>query len=334
MYYVDVKHDGLKKFRRLSGTDKYVVEQRARAQREAWEEQWQRRYETDQKRSRQEKLLRELETKKAKAIRLTEEAQQQIQSLNLILANGLQQFKPFNWKSLYKSQPFSEKPPAPPPPIRVAQEPSVADVRFRPTVDLLSWIFPGVRRKKMEEALGRFDGAHAEWKIELQAADRQRESMYKSYQTNLAEWELRKTAFEENARTGHERIDRFCASYQGKDRDAVLEYLDLILSRSEYDDFFPKQWQMDLVSETGVLIVDYELPAPEHFPSLKAVKYVQSRDSLEQSFLRESEIWQIYDGAIYQTCLRTLYELFESDTANAITSITLNGSVNFVDKAN
>lgn len=90
---------------------------------------------------------------------------------------------------------------------------------------------------------------------------------------------------------------------------------------------------MDFVAETGVLIVDYELPSINAFPTLKAVKYVQSRDALEQSVLRESEVVQLYDRAIYQTCLRTLHELFVTDEADAFASITFNGWVNFIDKA-
>ena len=42
MYHIHAKHDGLKKYRRLSGTDEYVLEQRARLQTELWDERWRR----------------------------------------------------------------------------------------------------------------------------------------------------------------------------------------------------------------------------------------------------------------------------------------------------
>jgi restriction system protein len=90
---------------------------------------------------------------------------------------------------------------------------------------------------------------------------------------------------------------------------------------------------MDFVSETGVLIIDYELPSVEALPKLKGVKYVQSRDTFEESCLRESETAQLYDDALYQTCLRTLYEIFQTDEVKAIKSITFNGWVSFTDKA-
>jgi restriction system protein len=81
------------------------------------------------------------------------------------------------------------------------------------------------------------------------------------------------------------------------------------------------------------LILDYELPSLDDFPTLKSVRYIQSRDAVEQSFLRDSEVAQLYDGAIYQTCLRTLHELFATDEAGALALVTFNGWVNFTDKA-
>src|SRR5262249_11973372 len=41
-YFIDVRHDGLKKYRRITGSDPYVVEQKAHAQVAAWEQEWQR----------------------------------------------------------------------------------------------------------------------------------------------------------------------------------------------------------------------------------------------------------------------------------------------------
>jgi restriction system protein len=41
----------------------------------------------------------------------------------------------------------------------------------------------------------------------------------------------------------------------------------------------------------------------------------------------------LYDEALYQIALRTIHELFESDSANAIDLITFNGRVNYINKA-
>lgn len=90
---------------------------------------------------------------------------------------------------------------------------------------------------------------------------------------------------------------------------------------------------MDFVEQTGVLIIDFELPSLDDFPTLKSVKYVQSRKAVEKTNLRESEINQLYDTAMYQTSLRTLHKIFEADEVDAIQSIAFNGLVNFTNKA-
>src|SRR5258707_11275676 len=91
MFYVDAKHDGLKKFRRLSGSDKYVVERRAQAQADAWSEQWQRRLEIDGHRNELGRKLADYGSKKEKAARATTDAQSA-----LGCGNGLRVHIPIN----------------------------------------------------------------------------------------------------------------------------------------------------------------------------------------------------------------------------------------------
>jgi len=49
VWQIEVRHEGLKKYRLVSGTDRYVVEQKAAAQRAAWDEMWRKRLESEQK---------------------------------------------------------------------------------------------------------------------------------------------------------------------------------------------------------------------------------------------------------------------------------------------
>ena len=37
-YSIEVRHEGLHKYREIKGNDKYIVEQKARAQRAVWDE--------------------------------------------------------------------------------------------------------------------------------------------------------------------------------------------------------------------------------------------------------------------------------------------------------
>jgi restriction system protein len=334
MFQVDVRHEGLNKFRRISGGDKYVVEQRAKAQVAIWDEQWARKCASEQKRNHAQLLFNNAEGNKARAIQQTEAAQKVLSELQSILVSGLKIETWFDWNSLYSRELFSEPAPTSATPHAIPREPSPKDTEFQPEWNILSVLLPALRRRYEQAAQQRFEQTHSTWKSEVADIARQNSAAQDSYRASLKKWEMRRAKFQEHQRTGNERVDQLRLRYANKDQDAVVEFIDMVLMNSRYPDIFPKQWSIDLISETGVLVVDYELPAATAFPRTKAVKYVQSRNALEESYLRDSEISQIYDGAMYQTCLRTFHEVFESDAANAIQAITWNGWVNFVDKSN
>lgn len=68
-------------------------------------------------------------------------------------------------------------------------------------------------------------------------------------------------------------------------------------------------------------------------PTVKEVKYVQSRNELVESYLPESILNRIYDNLVYQITLRTIHELYEADVVNALDFIVFNGWVESIDKA-
>src|SRR5690349_6286263 len=107
MYHIDAKHDGLGKFRRLSGADRYVLEQRARVLTEAWDERWRRRAMLDQHSDELLRHLPDFEAKKAHAARLANEAQRTVASLRNILLKGLEA-APFRMETLYDYRIFPE----------------------------------------------------------------------------------------------------------------------------------------------------------------------------------------------------------------------------------
>ena len=89
MYYIDVRHDGLGKFRRVTGSDRYVAEERARAQRQLWDDQWSRRCAIDAAREKRQNRASTREAKKKEAADQTLEAQSAITALKTTLASTL-----------------------------------------------------------------------------------------------------------------------------------------------------------------------------------------------------------------------------------------------------
>jgi restriction system protein len=79
-------------------------------------------------------------------------------------------------------------------------------------------------------------------------------------------------------------------------------------------------------------VVEYALPAPDALPTLKEVQYVQSKDDFNETHLSEKVREALYDSLLYQMALRTIHELFETDTADALDAVAFSGIVTAIDK--
>jgi len=201
------------------------------------------------------------------------------------------------------------------------------------------------RRERMAaDAQLRFRGAHEEWEHIVQsvastnaAAQRKYEqavlAVTQAYGEAVTAWEQRRARFLEEQRQRNATLDAQRDRYLASDPEAVTEYCDLVLSRSEYPTYFPQEWQLDYNPDTRILVADYNLPAPDAIPTLREVRYVQSRNALTEQHLSPSESAKLYDEVLYQVALRTIHELFEADTVGALDAVVFNGWVRSVDRA-
>lgn len=343
MHHIDLKHEGLRKFRRLSGADKYVLEQRARIQIERWDERWRRQVLLDRHTDELLHQLPDFEAQKAHATRLTAQAQQDIASISSILRKGLET-APFKMEMLYDFRIFPEPRPVAPvdqlsPPAPNRRDPlfEAAEIELKKLLALL--LLPRKQRQakaaelRKAAAQSKYDLAHRNWLAAREDIARQNAKAKARFEADLDAWWERAQAYQERQQEENKKIDSFRLNYAQGRSDAVIEFLDAALSHSEYPDMFPMRWEMSFEAETGSLVVDYELPSPENFPTLKAIEFDVLRDTFAQSHWSEAEVAQLYESAIYQTCLRTLHDLLAADEAEVISCVTFNGWVNFTDKS-
>lgn len=108
----------------------------------------------------------------------------------------------------------------------------------------------------------------------------------------------------------------------------------MVLSNSEYPNFFPQEFELEYNPSNKVLLVEYLLPSISDLPTLKSVKYIQSRNEFKEEPLSDAALNKIYDNLLYQITLRTIHELFEADSIDAVHSIVFNGLVRSIDKTN
>lgn len=107
----------------------------------------------------------------------------------------------------------------------------------------------------------------------------------------------------------------------------------MVLSRSKYPDYFPQSFELDYKIETKILVIDYQLPSVDDIPTIKEVKYIQSKNEFSEKHISDTQRNKLYDELLYQITLRTLHEIFESDKINAIHTIGFNGYVHALNPA-
>lgn len=148
------------------------------------------------------------------------------------------------------------------------------------------------------------------------------------------EYEARKTAFYAAQSERNREIDQFSADYFAHDRDALVAYCEMVLSRSEYPlNGFPQQFRLAFDPQNGSLAVEYDLPLISIVPATIEFRYVKSKDSIEPKIRKPAEIQAIYRQLIAEIALRTMHELFEADQASAITVLTFTGIIDTHDPA-
>lgn len=154
-----------------------------------------------------------------------------------------------------------------------------------------------------------------------------------SHPKAIDDWEDRKAAHYARRDETNAAIDRSRDSYLSGHPGAVADYCEMVLSNSQYPDFFPKEWDLDYVADTRTLVLEYAMPAPDSLPALKEVQYVATKDAFKETRITDKERDALYDDLLYQIALRTVHELFEADVANALDAVVFNGLVTTLDRA-
>lgn len=349
-YRAEIWHDGLKKHRVIKGSEPEVVQRKAEMQVAEWDEKWSQAEARESDRRDKEGQKRQQEANKKLAAERTMEAQRELDRLNSVLRQTLEVNDAVDWEQLKDKSDFAEprpsKPQAPtkPQPRSKPREPRPDDPEYQPKFGLLDKLMTSRRERIITNCRAKFEADHKQWKREAQAIDAANTVAEEKYQANLRElerkhqaevkaWEERRSAFLEKQRLNNEAVDKQRAAYMAGSAEAVTEYCDMVLSASDYPDYFPQEFSLDYNPETKIFVVDYVLPAPENIPTVREVKFVPSRDEFVEQYLSQVQVSKLYDDLLYQIVLRTVHELFEADTIGAIGIVVFNGIVTSVDRS-
>lgn len=345
---IEVRHNGLHRYRVISGTDRYVVGQEARAQMAAWDQMWERRLAKEASIANREAAQKEREKKKKTAFQRTQEAQNAIKSIKTTLQRALGTSDVIDW-DLFRNHSTFEKPDPvkkavhQPQMAQLPAEPDPSDALDQANLPFLYEIMSSRLARKIEEAKAVLESVRRECekrKQDIVLLYKRTKQQYKvalrdkeeHYNEESALWEQERQDLLSVPNQKNHVIDKHTEEYLKGSADAIINYCDSVLTGSEYPDSFPHEFEIDYNNDTKTLVVDYLLPSPEVLPRVKEVKYVQSRDEFEEVNLSEAETTKLYDSLLYQMTIRTIHELYEADVANALDAIVFNGWIALVDK--
>lgn len=236
-----------------------------------------------------------------------------------------------------------EKALSPPDPIQAPPEP-VFVAPVEPTG--LGGMFGGKKKFQAEwfRANSRFAAAHDAWQAEAgQVPMRQFEQMEdhrKAEEVRRAGLDAHKATYLEEcdqrqreADADNAELERLIQDLAAGKPDAVEEYFGIVFGNSVYPDGFPGVQNHSYDATTRELVVSLQLPSPEQIPTVKVHKYVKAKDEIAETQQTQKEQRDRYSDLVNNITLRTLHEVWESDRAGHVGTISLTGYVEHVDPA-
>jgi restriction system protein len=184
-YSVEIRHEGLGKWRVISGTDESIVRAKAQAQIRQWDFQYQTKLDKERRLSDRESQRMEEAEKRQEAAERTQEAQQEIEAVKAILRATLEVNDAIDWEQLKDRKPFPAKEPSPPNYKEFPQEPQKDAPHFQPVLTILDKMIKSRAERKQLEAQTLFEQAYAYWTQKVEEVKTENDQRYNEHVTLL-----------------------------------------------------------------------------------------------------------------------------------------------------
>ncbi|MEZ7516200.1 restriction endonuclease [Flavobacterium frigidarium] len=298
---------------------------------------------------------------KWKSITSTKEAIRKLKEIDNILLHTLEIDDTVDWEQLKDKKKFNIPSPEkgssillsviakPNESLNIEYLIKPSPIDFKPKLSFLDKMFASKKVIKIKEADLQFEKALKDWDQSCKQIDQENQLLKNKFQDELLQyekdvervkrknledvkkWEKVKSIFISNQEETNSKVEMIKEMYLKLEPSSIIEYCDLVLNNSQYPESFPKSFEIDYNSESKILIVEYSLPTIEDFPTLNEVKVI--KNELKEYHISEAQTLKRFDTTMYNITLRTIHELFEADTVNAIDAISFNGWVNAINKA-
>ncbi|GGB82433.1 hypothetical protein [Dyadobacter sediminis] len=351
-----IQHKGLGTYRILKDLHPGLLNKKAENQFRLWDQQWSAIL------SQNDVLVSKTKTP-ALAGEATAKARKAIQEIEDIAVESTpMHLGDLSWNALTDHSAFPETDPAellqrelmhfeeiPEPALHVPPEkPDEAD--FIPELTFAARKLGFLADRSIARQQKKYHEAIAEWETQTVKLNHENDNLRKIYHAEKARfeagrqqliakyekagivWKRRKTEFYRNQNELNAYVSGLRQSYAYHEPTAVIAYNELILNNVAYPAGFPKDFDLEYNPETKMLVAEYILPSPFHFPLLKEIKYNSSTKDFENHYLSKEQLAGLFETTLYKITLRALHELFTFDDAHAIDTIVFNGWIESVNK--
>lgn len=338
MYSYDVRHDGLGKYQVVRGRTESEAREKAEMKKAAWNAQYERLVLRDRKRQTSEDRRAERDALKEEAAERTADAEQAIADLEHVLVSVVEASPVFEIAKQKIVSPFNERQPEATKYFNYPREPKREDWTFVPAFGFLDKLFAFRRNNKVrlgeEKAENEFAKEHAQWSAECKRVQKANEELHKSYQDLVQKWTAKKASWEEHRNKNNTELDTATAGLRNGDADSVCWLFQNVWNLLPLpEDFLSGEYQLDFDEAAKTLVIDLDLPEFEKTPNIKVVRYVASRNEVEEVLHKDSVVREIYDQFVYQLALAIPHAFFACDSERAVQAIVLNGWVTYINRA-
>ncbi|OOG60165.1 restriction endonuclease [Rhodanobacter sp. C03] len=333
-FSIELWHDGLNEHREIKSSDPGVLKHKVDAVVTKWEEKW-----------ASKQLLMKRHASAEAAAAQTEEAQAELAGCEQILQKALSVDARVDWEALKLHDPFVwdierssvlryRAPANEPVGVFPVKLPPVPDSKaYRPRLQWYHTFLPWLRKKLEQDSVSRYRAATQAFDqlaAEARLAERSRAITLEQQRAAYTQVE---SEYADEQRAADAHVDALHKGWQNKEAESITGHADLVLGASKYPSWLKTDYSVAYSAEAGMLVVDYQLPAPAELPTLERVTYVKARNESVEKHVIEARSKKMYDSTCYQITLRTLRELFEADEVDALSGVTFNGWVEAVNPA-
>ena len=322
----EVSHPGLNKYRIVKAASRYELNQKVSALKNQWDAEWAKKIE------REQKILEENAAIEY-AKKLTEEAVEKNRAIENILTDSLipVQLTADELKDFSK---FTESKPTKPRLETIPIEPLITDRKYTHIPFFIS-LFAGLKQQREAKNASQFQKDHNTWEFRLERAKNANSANLKKYEEACEVWETRKNNFYQQQAEENSKIDLMFENIAKNDKDAIEQYVDLLLQSINHPFDYDKYSECEYNTENNILIVDITLPVIDDIPILKSVSYIKSKKEFKETYFPETAVKKMYDSVLYQIVLQTMNYIFDfGKKYSVIDAVVINGKIKTIDKSN